>query len=117
MHNSSLDPIVVPEICLSGASFRHGLFALDFQFFKFFLVADGLEKILNLGIFSLQLILMIASLFNDLFDLFTAKESFLLVPKELISHLFKDILDFICHFCFISVLINVSDTTKNEKLN
>lgn len=64
MHYATFDPVVVSEIALHVLCL--GLLALSFHFFKLPLVLDRLQKVLNSGILSLELILVIATCFHNL---------------------------------------------------
>ena len=74
MHDAPLDTIVVPEVRLARAALGLRLLSFHLDPLKLLFVADRLEEVLDRRIFPLELILMIASLFDDLFDLLVAKE-------------------------------------------
>ena len=74
MHNAPLDTIVVPEVCLARAALGLRLLSFHLDPLKLLFVADRLEEVLDRSIFPLQLILMITSLFDDLFDLLVAEQ-------------------------------------------
>ena len=98
VHDAPLDAIIVPKICLARAALRLGLLAFDLDSLELLFVAYRLKEVLDRRIFPLELILVVAPLFDDLFDLLAAEEGFLLVPEELIGHLLKNVLDFVGHF-------------------
>ena len=102
VHNPSLDAIIVAEVVLHLA-LSQSFLPLVLDSIQLLLVLDCFQEVLDQGVFPLQLVLMVSSLFHDLLDLRTREEILLLVPEELIAHLLKDVLDLVCHFSdFIS---------------
>ena len=81
MHDSTFDAVVVSEVCLSDTALRLELLPLRLDLLKLALVDDSFKEVLDLSVFSLELIFMVAPLFYNLLDLSTTEEILLLVPE------------------------------------